>query len=188
MKRLLTVLALLALSATGALAQGYSCIGMFTDASVNVCNANTALYTTTSVHFYAILDDTAIPTTSAVQFKVSNWPAAGLGLITQTWNTPLVIGEPSTDLALAFSVPLAAPAAYLGKVDFFPLNVAWIGSNYQLQVVPANSQTEVIIVRGTDATEIGVPGGHFMFNGAQDCDCPQTAVEAAAWGSIKALY
>lgn len=186
MKRMLTVIALLALSATGALAQDTSCIGMFTDASVNVCNANTALYTTTSVHFYAMLDE--IPTTSAVQFKVSNWPAAGLGLITQTWNTPLVIGEPSTDLALAFTVPLAAPAAYLGKVDFFPLNVAWIGSNYLMEVVPANSQTEVIIVRGSDATEIGVPGGSFMFNGAHTCDCPQTAVEAAAWGSIKALY
>lgn len=188
MKRMLTVLTLLALSATGALAQGDSCIGMFTDASVNVCNANTVLYTTTSVHFYAMLDESAIPTTSAVQFKVSNWPAAGLGLITQTWSTPLVIGEPSTDLALAFSVPLAAPAAYLGKVDFFPLNAAWIGSNYLMEVVPANSQTEVIIVRGSDAAELGVPGGDFVFNGANDCNCPGTAVEDAAWGSIKALY
>ncbi|MBM4201115.1 MAG: hypothetical protein FJ189_07500, partial [Gammaproteobacteria bacterium] len=146
MKRMLTVLALLALWATGALAQDDSCIGMFTDASANVCNANTTVYVTTSVFFYAILD-TAIPTTTAVQFKVSNWPAAGLGLITATWNTPLVIGEPSTDIALAFNPPLAAPAAYLGKVDFFPLNPAWIGSNYLMQVVPANSQTQVIIVR-----------------------------------------
>lgn len=188
MKRMLTVLTLLALSATGALAQGNSCIGMFTDASVNVCNANTPQYTITSVHFYAMLDVTEIPTTSAVQFKVSNYPAAGLGLVTQTWNTPLVIGEPSTDIALAFTVPLAAPAAYLGKVDFFPLNPAWIGSDYLMEVVPADSQTEILIVRGSDNIEIGVPGGDFVFNGANDCNCPGTAVEDAAWGSIKALY
>jgi hypothetical protein len=188
---MLTVLALLALSAPMALAQGDSCIGIFTDASLSACSAATSVYATTSVRFYAVLDEVEVPTISAVQFKVSNWPAAGAnGLITLTWNTPLVIGEPSTDVALAFNPLLAAPIAYLGQADFFVLNAAWIGANYLIEIVPANSQSEVLIVRGSDSVELPVTeaSGSFMFNGEHACDCPGTAIGEGSWGSIKALY
>lgn len=170
--------------ASSAFGQGSSYIGMFTDQSATDCDAPTVLYTTTTVHFLALLDTNQIPSLSAVQFRVSNWPAAGLGLITQTWNTPLVIGEPSTDLALAFTVPLQGPLVYLGKVDFFPLNTAWIGSNYFMQVVPAASQDAVIIVRGSDATEFEVPGGPFTFNCTGVCPCQDGGTTYVAIESI----
>lgn len=189
MKRMLLVVALLALTAAGALAQGDSCIGMFTDSSVSVCNANTVLYTTTSVHFYAILDEAEVPTIISCQFKVDNLPPNQVGgIVTTAWNTVLVIGEPYTDVALAFTTPLAAPHAYLGRLDFFVTNADWIGANHLLEVVAANSQTDVLIVRGSDAVIFPVPGASFAFNGEQGCDCPPIPVGESSWGQIKALY
>jgi len=188
MKRMLLVIALSMLLATGALAQGNTCIGMFTDATVSVCSAGTTQYVITSVHFYAILDEAAIPSISAAEFKVTNWPVAGAqGLITYAWNTPLVLGEPSTDVAFAFNPPLSAPHAYIGRVDFFPIDGAWIGSDHLMQIAAGNGQDGIWVVYNNE-TKYGVGTGTFKFNGTQACDCPPTATEERTWGAIKALY
>ncbi len=189
MKRMFMVIALLALSGTFTLAQGQNSIGMFTDETALVCDAPIALYATTSVFFYAKLDSEEIPSISAVQFEVSNWPGtAGMGLITYDWNTQLVIGTPDTDMALAFNPPLAAPLAFLGQVDFFALNAAWIGSDYLMAVIGSYTAPLPIVVRFSDAVEIYVPGTLFTFNcSTGSCICT-TASDEASWGQIKALY
>jgi hypothetical protein len=189
MKRMFMVLALLALTATAALAQGEgSSIGMFADPSATVCDASVALYATTTVYFIAVLNGELIPSISAVQFEVSNWPGtAGQGLITYGWNTPLVIGTPDTDMALAFNPPLTAPLAFLGQVDFFALNAAWIGNDYEMAVIGSYTAPLPIVVRFSDALEIDVPGTHFTFNCTGDCPC-ETATAESSWGSVKALY
>ncbi|MEZ4396105.1 MAG: hypothetical protein R3C71_04285 [Candidatus Krumholzibacteriia bacterium] len=192
MKKMLVVFALLALAVGSAQAQSQtSWIGIYSDDLMSSCDAvmNTA-YVTVTVYFYAHMDPAEIDACTSVEFKVANWPGAG-GLITQNWDTELVIGGPATDVSLAFQVPLAGPDAFLGTVDFFPLSDTWLGNDYQMEIVPGDvGGGGNIIIVDTNFDEIPVSGCTFTVNcttGNCSCGCG-TATEVSSWGSVKSLY
>jgi len=188
MKRMLTVLALLALSGTGAMAQPTSSIGMFADANppLLTCNAAVPLYASVSVYFYALLDPAELPLAGGAEFMVSNWPGAG-GITTPTWNTELVIGNAADGIALAFTTPLQAPIGYLGQVAFFATIESWIGSDHLLEIMPSPGQPFVKLANpGGD--EFEAAGGVFWFNYTGTGTGCDTATDEASWGAVKALY
>ncbi len=188
MKKMRILLALLALVAAGTSAQASSYIGMFNDQAMTDCVADMSTpYVSVSVYFVGYADPAEILGVSAVEFKVTNWPAAG-GIITPHWTTTLAIGDITVDLALAWTPYLASGVFQLGYVEFLPLG-AWVGSDYTMTIAKGDPPNllGVIIVDATTFDEHIVDGWNFTFNCTGDCPC-ETSVEASNWGSIKALY
>lgn len=189
MKKMLTALAILALSAGFAGANTY--IGMFAQPHATGCAADTDVFTTTTVHFIVWMDTDFTGQVSAAEFYVENWPeTAGMGVITFNWATPLTIGFIEHGLALAFADPLQGPLAYLGSVDFFPTDAGWIGTDYHMYVRPSRASDTLAIVDEAGVT-FPVDGGLFTFNCSVSgpCDCLESvAVDDADYSSVKALY
>lgn len=183
MKKLLLVLALLTFMVPSVFAQ--SSIGMYSDQAMTSCDAMFPVYVQTPIHFVANMDPAEMTACISVQFKVTNTPDAAVAISTPAWNTDLVIGEWSTDIALAFATPLSGPAGYLGRVDILALSD--LGADYELEVVPADSQIDILIVNADGAVELPALGGMFTINCSGSCSCT-TATGQATWGSIKALY
>ena len=189
MKKMHIVLALLALVAAGTSAQASSYIGMFNDQAMTDCVVDmTTPYVSVSVYFVGYADPAEIQGVSAVEFKVTNWPAAG-GIITPHWSTSLVIGNPATDLSLAWNPYLASGVFQLGYVEFLPLSDPWVGSDYSMMIAKGDPPNVlgVLIVDATTFDEHIVDGWNFTFNCTGVCPCT-TGVDVSNWGSIKSLY
>jgi len=192
-----TLMALLALVTTGAMAQPNhdgmgSFIGIFADEVHSACDAALPLYVSTTVYFYASMDVRALTAMTACEFSVGNMPEdnPGLGIVTPAWTTTLVIGDIFGDIALAWEVPQPGPVASIGTLAFFAIDAGWIGDDHVLSVeltVDPTSLKRVIVDDLFDTYDVG--GGSFTFNCTGTCTClPSTAVEDTNWGSIKALY
>jgi len=189
-----TLMALLALMATGASAQNLdgkgSFIGLFADVDHSVCQAPITEYVNTSVYIYAAMDISVLTQCTAVEFKLGNLPTAGAqGLITATWNSPLVISDGlDINVAVAFELPQDGPVVLIGQLDFFPLDAGWIGADHVMTVEKGDAINNRVIV-GADFEKYDSGGGSLTFNCGGVCLCmPTTAVEETNWGSIKALY
>lgn len=184
MKKMLLVLMILAFAATSAMAA--SSIGMYADDQATTCHITPfPTYVTTAVYFFVHLDPTEFTETSAVQFKVANGPGAGQALVTPQWDTGLTIGSWDSDLALAFNPVLSGPTGYLGRLDIFAL--AEFEADYEMNVIAAESQTEILIVNGAGDVTLPGDGGMITFNCSGTCDC-STATADGSLSSIKALY
>ncbi len=188
MKRLVITLLLLAAMSSIAAAESY--IGMFDDVQATICYGDTEVYVTKSVHFIAYLDP-EIPAITAAEFSVPNLPESGaLGIVTASWNTTLVIGNLDYGIALAFSDPVPGPLAALGTVDFFPIDAAWIGADYLMEVLAAQDSGNLVVVDDGFVT-IPVLGGNYTFNcsNPDECDCVDSVpVSPTSWSAVKALY
>lgn len=188
-----SVIAALALSLVlMAGAASASIIGIFGEQEAVTCTkAMLTQYSYADVFFCAMLDDT--PSISAVEFGATGVNLGATALPTVTWNTTLVIGDIMTPdgVALAFTTPLGAPLAYLGKISYFLLAPQPL--NHVMQIVPSGAGNLVVVDFDT-AAEIEAQGWRLIVNcqvGGEygDCLCEATiATEDAAWGQIKALY
>ncbi len=189
MKKLLTLIALLTLTAGVAGADTY--IGLFGQPHAVNCYGDTGAFTTTTVHVIVWMDIDFSDQISAVEFYIDNLPESGVaGIITENWNTELKIGYLSYGIALAFADPLQGPLAYLGSVDFYTVDENWIPADYSMAVRPSRASDSLVIV-DQDGIEFPVEGGQFTFNCTDTgaCDCLETvAVNDASWSSVKALY
>ncbi|MBM4118712.1 hypothetical protein FJ251_13450 [bacterium] len=189
MRKLLTSLLVLALTGGVAVADTY--IGLFADGQASHCYAPTAAYTTTRVHVIAWLDASWVGQISACEFYVENYPLDGPGgIVTPVWSTPLVIGYVNYGIALAFPNPLNGPLAYLGRMDFYCIDPAWLGDNYALAVRPSR-QSDTLALVNTLGETIPVAGGQFTFNctNPSACDCLESVATAdMSISNVKALY
>ncbi len=189
MRKLLTSLLVLALASGVAAADSY--IGLFAVPHATYCYGNTEQYTTTTVHVVAWLDNDWSGSVSACEFYIDNFPVAGAeGAITTNWNTPLVIGQVSYGIALAFNPPLPGPLAYLGSIEFFALDPNWIPANYVMAVRPSR-QSDTLALVDTQGQTMAVAGGQYTFNcsNPSTCDCLESvATDATSFSSVKALY
>ncbi len=145
---------------------------------------------------------------SAAELAIHNLPVDQC-TITEHWNTPLVIGEAGTGVALAFSPPLTEVPFYLGYLEF----IVWepLGDDYTMDVVA--SDNGILSVYDSDFNEYEIYGGHHVFNcsdtwgcewacdghmnlaaeadGAQcyqDAEVFTTATAAGSLSAIKSLY
>jgi len=168
-----------------------SIIGIFGDTGATTCAKDfVTQYTTVTVYFCALLDDTAA--ISAAEFGATgvNLPP---NIITVDWDTDLVIGnilEPQ-GVALAFPTPKEAPLAYLGSIAYFLL--AALPANHVMQITPSGFGNLVLVDAATQTAVY--PEGWRLIANCQvggdygECLCEATiATEEAAWGQIKALY
>ena len=196
MKKLLTLLALLALTASGAAAiqdESGSFIGMFTTETGTACDVDLAVGSETIVYIIASLNADGIPALSACEFKVDNYPGSPgypTAIVTPSWTTSLVIGDdPAVAISLAYEQPLPeAQLVVLGQLSFLVFDPTWIVGEYAMTIAPADGQTYINIVDG-DYVTWWVNGGTFTFNCEGECPCePTVGAEEASWTSIKALY
>lgn len=189
MRKLLTSLLVLALASGVAVADSY--IGLFADGQATHCYADTEAYTTTTVHVIAWLDQDWTGQISACEFYVDNYPLEGAeGIATPVWSTPLVIGYVNYGIALAFPNPLSGPLAYLGRIDFYCIDPAWLADNYVLAVRPSR-QSDTLALVNTLGETIAVTGGQFTFNctNPASCDCLESVATAdMSISNVKALY
>ncbi len=189
MKKLLTLIAILALTAGAAGADTY--IGLFGQPHAINCYGDTEALSTTTVHVVVWMDIDFTGQISAVEFFIDNLPESGVdGLITENWNTELTIGYLSYGIALAFPDPLQGPLAYLGSIEFFTIEPTWIPDDYTMNV-GASRASDTLAIVDQDGITFPVAGGQYTFNctdvGA--CDCLESvAVGEASWSGVKALY
>jgi hypothetical protein len=192
MKKLLTLIALIALIAlTAGVAGADTYIGLFGQPHAVDCFSDTGAFTTTTVHVVVWVDVDFSGQISAVEFFIDNLPeTSASGIVTENWNTPLKIGYLGYGIALAFADPLQGPLAYVGSIDFYTVDPAWIPADYVMAVRPSRSSSTLAIV-DQDGIAFPVEGGQFTFNCSDPgaCDCLETvAVDDASWSSVKALY
>ncbi len=187
MKKLLV--ALLALVAMSSMAYAQDpVIGLFDDVDGTICFGPTEVYVNKTVYAYAILPP-SIPAITAAEFSITNWvgddPACAI--TTAAWNTPLVIGTPGHNLALAFSPALPGPLALLGTITIFQLTAGCL-DNYLMEVVAGNDSGKLVVV-DEGYNEIDADGYRYTFNCVTDCVCEiGTATSESTWGSVKALF
>jgi hypothetical protein len=192
MKKMLLLFALMAVVATGAMAQaGTTYINICTDQDVaSVCDYTFTETTMFDVYLYAILDTDFVTEITTAEFAWRYPDLPGTVMTIPDWNTDLIIGSVNTGIALAFNPPIDGPMAYLGYIRFLKIAGTWgdwIDGELVVPVSAADSG-KLLVVDG-DFTELNCLGGTFTFNCDGTCDClPIIAVMDANWGSIKALY
>ncbi len=176
---------ILVLMAGTAFAQD-SVIGIYFDDAATICDADLATYVTTTVNVIAILPAN-IPAITAAEFRISNLPLdPACAILTQNWNTPLVIGTVDYGIALAFSPALPGPYALLGTLDIFLLDANCVGADHEVLVEAALDSGNLVVV-DEGYNEHPAIGWFFKFNCTTGCSC-QTATEESSWGGVKALY
>ncbi len=143
-------------------------MGLYSDEAATNCHTDLPIYATRSVYVSVVLP-IWLPSITAAEFRVDNLPDESDVLLTENWATPLVIGDPSYGIALAFSSPLPGPVALMGTLDFFALND--LGPNYEMQIMESLTSGNLVVV-GEDFIEYWCQGGMFTFNCSYyNCEC-----------------
>jgi len=188
MKKLMVALLMLAAMSSFALAQDF--IGVFTDESGTVCDAELIEYVPVVLHVMAYIPSHPGGITAA-EFMIANLPPNDgypIGQITADWDTDLVIGDVTYDISLAFSTPVFGPFAHLGTLEFLMYDPAWVGADYVFTVAPGLDCDCLVVVDNLyDAFE--VMGGQFTFNCTDVCYCiVPTATDETSWSAVKSLF
>jgi hypothetical protein len=176
-------------------AAAYPVIGIFedTDPQNAECHADIEPFIFTSVWVCAQLSVELDEVITAAEFRIDGFPTGADVLVTQNWNTDLVIGNADYGIALAFSPPLPALFAVLGELQVFSLSSDWPGDDYWMYIGASNSSGLLVLVDGNYQT-LNADGGEFYFNPTGPYNfCPYiaqppTATENISWGAMKALY
>ena len=135
-------------------------IGMFSDENAVICHADLNLYSTTTIYFFAVLPP-EISAITAAEFRVDNLVDPEYAIVSENWNTDLVIGEPEYGIALAFNPPVPGPIAFLGTIDLFGLTD--VGPDYVMYVQESNHSGSLVVVDLCYST-INADGGLFTLN------------------------
>ncbi|MCB9517170.1 MAG: hypothetical protein H6693_13350 [Candidatus Latescibacteria bacterium] len=189
MKAVLAAAALLCSLATGAAAQPW--FTMTTVIDYENCTADAPPYQSTTVYFIVDLNY-FVDAITAVEFRIAGFPdVPGDVVITQHWETPLVIGTPGHGIALAFSPALAGPRCYLGRVEFFVAAADALGDDYCMEYSESLGSGRLLVV-DSEFNEIDALGDAFVFNPVNwlNCNfCPDiVSAETQSWSAVKSLY
>ena len=188
MKKLLMSCLILTFASGFAAAESY--IGLFNDEAATDCYGDVTPYVWKMVHVIVYLEP-EIASITAAEFRLDNMPESGdHGIVTENWDTMLVIGQSWWNIALAFQVPVPGPLAHLGVLQFFATDALWMGDDYVIAVRPGYAK-DVLAVVDSHFIQIPVMGGQYTANcsDAMACECLEIVpVEAMNWSSVKALY
>jgi hypothetical protein len=187
MKKLMVALLLVLVSST-AFAQNPT-IGIYEDVDYSFCYGDIEVFVQKTIYVTAWLPP-EIAGITAVEFKIDNLPAAGLGIVTPAWSSPLVIGDPAWDISVAWAGPQAGPWVQIGTLSFLMIDAAWIGPDYVMTIMEGND-CECLVVVDDNFVEFPADGGMYTFNcsNPDQCECfDSIPTEATNWGSVKALY
>ncbi len=170
-------------------------IGIFEDTNPQnaQCHVDIVPYVTTSVWVCAQLSVDLDDVITAAEFRIDGFPSDSDAIVTQNWNTDLVIGTPDYGISLAFSEPLPALFAVLGELQIFSLGNGWPGDDYRMYIAATYGSGVRVLVDGNYETWSAI-GGEFFFNPTGPYNfCPYisqppTATDGISWGAMKALY
>ncbi|MDP6798164.1 MAG: hypothetical protein QGG33_10090, partial [Candidatus Krumholzibacteria bacterium] len=121
--------------------------------------------------------------------KIDNYfPNNGLGMVTVTATSQVVIGAMDTDYSIAWSTPQTGAFVTIATLTSVGFNAAWLGTDHVMTIMAGDDCACLVIV--DDAfIQHGTVGGSFTFNCTIDCDCLEgTATEDASWSAVKALF
>ncbi|MBM4116175.1 choice-of-anchor D domain-containing protein [bacterium] len=150
-------------------------IGLYLDPEAQICQGPLdGANLTVQVRVLAVLPEFTGAGITACEFRLANLPPNGLppaGHWTATWTTSLVIGEPETGIALAWSEPQPGPIVELGYLVFSSFQQAnWIGPDHTVSVA-ASLQSDGLVVVDDNYIELAVAGGGFTFNCSDPPSC-----------------
>jgi hypothetical protein len=134
-----------------------------------------------------------VESVAGVEFRIDNLPGLDQGiLVTHTWHTLLVDGDPAIGIALAFDPPLVGYQVPLGRLDLFIISTSMLGDDWRFGVAPSLISGQLRLVDG-DGVEHACAGYGFVLNPtAEYPPCgpydEATPAERSSWGQVKALY
>jgi hypothetical protein len=134
-----------------------------------------------------------VESVAGVEFRIDHLPGLDQGvLVTHTWHTLLVDGDPEVGFALAFDPPLEGYQVALGRLDLFIVSTAMLGDDWRFGVAPSLVSGQLRLVDGV-GVEHACEGYGFVLNpsnGYYFCAPYQasTPAEVSSWGQVKALY
>ena len=180
MKKFVLSIAILALMASPVLAQT-DAFGVYQDQTGLNCNIT---MTFPALNEVWIVHKTSAGATGS-QFKVTaptsgTLTAAGGGVANANF---LVIGEPYTDLSLAYTECLTGTFP-VWKLSFFAS--AAVPDCQYISIIPAPDKVGVLSVDCTFA-ELPSYGGQGIISATAACNC-DVATQESTWGKVKSLY
>jgi len=190
MKKLM--LALLLLVAMSSLASAENYIGVFADVDGTYCYGDVAVGTPLVVHVMAMLDPD-ITVLTAAEFRIDNYPGNPgypTGITTETWDSPLTVGNIDWGFSIAFQTPQPGPIVHFGTIEFLAFDPTWIEGEWVMTVAETNDSGNLVVVDG-DYITIPVSGGQYTLNCLVPENCPciiGVPTAQSSWGSVKALY
>ena len=113
-------------------------IGVFADTNAELCSLDLPPGETGTVRVFAIIPNLGEFGITAAEFAISGLPPSGYehgGIWEAFWNTDLVLGDPVSGIALAFSNPQMGEIFELGYIEFTPFEENWLGQNRLLNIV-----------------------------------------------------
>jgi hypothetical protein len=134
-----------------------------------------------------------IESIAGVEFRLDHLPGLDQGvLVTHSWHTLLVDGDPAVGVALAFNPPLAMVAhTPLGRLDLFIVSTSMLGDDWRFGVAPSLLSGQLRLVDG-DGVEHACAGYGFVLNPTEEYACgpydEATATPRSSWGQVKLLY
>ena len=144
---------------------GSAVVGLFGDDQAVLCQANTALYSTTTV--YLFLFSSASAPLRSVEVNLAGWPSGEGGLITPHWEHFPDSGDLGSTLRWEWPEGLDdALSLFLGSIDIFVLEEGWPGQDW---IVDAEIQSiEDIYHQIPPHRDL-----QFVFNctGQVECEC-----------------
>ena len=145
-------------------------------------------------NLYLFVESAEVDLVSGAEFRIGNLPGLDEGVVvTCTWHTLIVDGDPGYGIALTFIPPVPGPLVALGGVSFFALLPTGVGADHCLELLPSLYSNQLAIWDG-DYNVLPGTGYVFVFNSTadpyQDCaQCPGVvASETSDWSRVKSLY
>lgn len=134
-----------------------------------------------------------VESVAGVEFRIDNLPGLDQGvLVTHTWHTLLVDGDPEVGIALAFDPPLEGYQVALGRLDLFIVSTSMLGGDWRFGIAPSLISGQLRLVDG-DGVEHACAGYGFVLNPTGEyppCGLyvEPTPAERSSWGQVKQLY
>ena len=141
-------------------------IGVFAETTGETCYADAPPYQMVTLHVMAYVPSYAGVGITAVEFRIDDLPenlGYPYGLITPTWDSPLVIGDPWYGIAIAFAQPQYGVFVHLGTLEIMSFSEDWIGEDQEMRVEASYSSGYLVVV-DANYEEHWIMGGQFTFN------------------------
>ncbi len=170
-------------------------IGIFEDTNPQSaqCHVDIEPFTQTSVWVCAQLSVDLDDVITAAEFRIGGFPNDSDAIVTQYWNTDLVIGSADYGISLAFTEPLPALFGVLGELQIFSLGNGWPGDDYRMHIAHTFDSGVLVLVDGNFETWSALGGEFFLnptspYNFCPNISLPPTATDGSSWSVIKSLY
>ncbi len=160
----------------------YGHIGIYSDMEAITEHTELTHYANTDIYVIALVNtDEVEEGLTAAEFKVGNYfDQTDPVVISEEWSSSLVVGDLSTDFAIAWTLPQPGPIVNIGTISVFLLDSSWPGSDYVLSV-ERGDECDCLTLVDEDFNIGEASGGVFTIYAS-------TPAQKTNWSKIKTLY